>query len=79
MVWIFSSGTQRIHIPELLIQQIAARGMDPNDFKFYVDAFRDVFPIHSGWSIGLERLTMKVCGLQNIRYSDALSNATEPG
>ena len=62
-----SSGTQRIHIPSLLEERIKAKGMDPKDFKFYIDAFRYGAPPHAGWSIGLERLTMKVCGKSNIK------------
>jgi aspartyl-tRNA synthetase len=61
------SGAQRIHLPELLEQQIAARGMNPEYFKSYTDAFRVGAPPHAGWSIGLDRLTMAVCGLENIR------------
>ena len=61
------SGAQRIHTPELLEKQIAARGMNPEYFKSYTDAFRVGAPPHAGWSIGLDRLTMAVCGLENIR------------
>ncbi len=61
------SGAQRIHAPELLEKQIAARGMNPAYFKSYTDAFRLGAPPHAGWSIGLDRLTMAVCGLENIR------------
>lgn len=61
------SGTQRIHIPELLTKQIKLKGLDPKDFKFYIDAFRFGAPFHSGWSIGLERITMAVTGKSNIR------------
>ncbi len=61
------SGTQRIHIPELLIKQLKAKGLNPDNFKSYVDSFRYGAPWHSGFSIGLERLTMKICGRGNIR------------
>ncbi|MBI5223042.1 aspartate--tRNA(Asn) ligase [Candidatus Micrarchaeota archaeon] len=61
------SGAQRIHIPELLEKQIAARDMDPKAFRSYIDAFKYGAPPHAGWSIGLDRLTMAVCGLNNIR------------
>lgn len=61
------SGTQRIHIPELLSKQIKSKGLDPKDFKFYIDAFRYGAPHHSGWSIGLERFTMQITGKTNIR------------
>jgi nondiscriminating aspartyl-tRNA synthetase len=62
-----ASGTQRIHIPALLIQQLKSKGLNPENFKFYVDSFRYGAPPHAGWSIGLERLTMKMTGRENIR------------
>ena len=62
-----SSGGQRIHIAEMLIEQLKSKKLDPKDFKWYVDAFRYGAPIHSGWSIGLERLTQAILGLNNIR------------
>jgi aspartyl-tRNA synthetase len=62
-----ASGTQRIHIPALLVQQLKSKGLNPENFKFYVDSFRYGAPPHAGWSIGLERLTMKMTGRENIR------------
>ncbi len=62
-----ASGTQRIHLPELLSKQLKLKGFNPDSFKFYVDAFRYGAPHHSGWSIGLERLTLKFTGRENIR------------
>jgi aspartyl-tRNA synthetase len=62
-----SSGAQRIHLPDLLIKQLQKKGQNPENFKFYIDAFRIGAPPHAGWSIGLDRITMKVCNLKNIR------------
>jgi len=62
-----ASGTQRIHIPELLIKRIKESGLNPDDFKYYIDCFRFGSPLHGGWSIGLERITMKITGMDNIR------------
>jgi len=62
-----SSGTQRIHKPDLLIKQLKSKNLNPNNFKFYIDCFRYGAPPHAGWSIGLERLTMTIAGLKNIR------------
>jgi len=62
-----SSGGQRIHIPELLIKMLKKKGLNPKDFKHYVDSFRYGSPFHSGWSIGLERFTQCLLGLDNIR------------
>jgi len=61
------SGTQRIHIPDLLIQRIKDKGLNPESFKPYIDCFRFGAPPHGGWSFGLERLTMVITGLSNVR------------
>jgi len=62
-----SSGGQRIHIPDLLEKMLKKKGLNPKSFKNYVDSFRYGSPFHSGWSIGLERLTMVLLNLSNIR------------
>lgn len=61
------SGAQRIHVPELLEKQLRAKGLDPANFKFYIDVFKYGSAPHAGWSIGLERLTMQITGRSNIR------------
>ncbi len=62
-----SSGAQRIHRVEMLEEALRKRGLDPINFEFYLEAFRYGAPPHAGWSIGLDRLTMKALGLSNIR------------
>jgi len=62
-----SSGAQRIHLPELLTKQIKAKGMNPDNFAFYIDAFKSGAPPHAGWAIGLQRLTMAITRQNNIR------------
>lgn len=62
-----SSGAQRIHVPSLLQEAIEKRGMNPKNFEFYITAFKQGAPPHAGWSIGLERFTMKLAGQSNIR------------
>lgn len=62
-----SSGGQRVHIPKILIQRLKEKKLNPEHFKWYVDAFRYGAPMHAGWSIGLERLTQAMLGLDNIR------------
>jgi len=62
-----SSGAKRIHLPAVLEDQLKKRGLDPNSFEFYINAFRMGAPPHAGWSIGLERLVMKMCSQENIR------------
>ena len=62
-----SSGGQRIHLSELLIERIKAKGLNPKSFTSYIDSFRFGAPPHAGWSIGLERLTQIICGLDNVK------------
>ncbi len=62
-----SSGGQRVHAPELLIERLKAKGLNPKDFKSYIDSFRYGAPPHAGWGIGLERLIMLILNLDNIR------------
>lgn len=62
-----ASGGQRIHIPELLIEKLKAKALNPKNFESYINSFRYGAPNHSGWSIGLERLTQIICGLDNVK------------
>jgi nondiscriminating aspartyl-tRNA synthetase len=62
-----SSGGQRIHIPELLIERFKAKKMKVENFKDYIDSFRYGAPMHAGWGMGVERMTMLMLGLPNIR------------
>jgi len=62
-----ASGGQRVHIPDILIKQLKSKKLNPEDFKWYIDAFRFGAPEHAGWSIGLERLTQTILSLGNIR------------
>ncbi len=61
------SGGQRIHIPDLLVKRIKAKKLNPKNFESYIDSFRYGAPNHAGWSIGLERLTQVICGLDNVK------------
>ena len=62
-----ASGGKRVHIPDILIKQLKSKKLNPEDFKWYIDAFRFGAPEHAGWSIGLERLTQTILSLGNIR------------
>ncbi|HLC31539.1 MAG TPA: aspartate--tRNA(Asn) ligase [Candidatus Nanoarchaeia archaeon] len=62
-----TSGAQRIHEPALLIERLKVNGLDPKDFSSYIDSFKYGAPPHAGFGLGLERLTMLILGIQNIR------------
>lgn len=44
-----------------------AKGMDQECLEQYLDTFRYGMPPHGGLGIGLERLTMKLVGEDNVR------------
>lgn len=67
-----TTGGQRIHQYDMLIGNIKKFGLNPEDFKFYTDFFKYGMPPHGGFAIGLERLTMKILDLQNIREATLL-------
>ena len=62
-----SSGSQRIHDPDQLVEQICAKGLSPDSFEFYLKPFRYGMPPHAGWGLGVERLVMTMLELPNIR------------
>jgi len=62
-----TTGGQRIHEYDLLVESFRSRGFDIEDFESYLEAFRYGMPPHGGLAIGAERLTMKLLGLKNIR------------
>lgn len=62
-----TSGGQRVHIPELLIERLKVKGLKPKDFEKYIESFRYGAPPHAGWGMGVERLTMLITGMENIR------------
>lgn len=63
------SGSQRINNYNQLLNSIKSRGMDPDSFTLYLQAFKYGMPKEGGLSFGLERLTWKILGLQNIRQA----------
>jgi len=62
-----SSGAQRVHQYDLLVQQIRKKGLNPESFEFYLRPFRFGMPPHAGWGLGADRLVMTMVGLSNVR------------
>jgi nondiscriminating aspartyl-tRNA synthetase len=61
------SGSQRVNDFEQLSALMKQKGIDPRTFGMYMMAFRFGMPPEGGFSFGLERLTMKILELKNIR------------
>ncbi|MBI4028771.1 MAG: aspartate--tRNA(Asn) ligase [Candidatus Blackburnbacteria bacterium] len=61
--------SQREHRYEKLLEQLKEMGGDPKHpgFKYYLDAFKYGMPSHGGFGLGLERLTQKIIGLNNVK------------
>jgi nondiscriminating aspartyl-tRNA synthetase len=62
-----NSGSQRIHDYDELVKKIESRGMDPEKFKFYLQAFKYGMPPHGGCSTGLERFTARMLEITNVK------------
>lgn len=61
------SGSQRINDYQQLITQMKKKNVDPETFGMYMMAFKYGMPPEGGFSFGLERLTMKLLELSNVR------------
>ena len=62
--------SMREHRYETLVHQLKTiAGGDPeaDGFKYYLQAFKYGLPAHGGFGMGLERLTQKIIGLNNVK------------
>lgn len=62
-----TTGGQRIHDYQELLDKIERRGMSPEGMESYLMIFKYGMPPHGGLGIGLERLTMKLLDEVNVR------------
>lgn len=62
-----TSGGARRHTYDSMIEGILSKGMDPANFTDYLSIFKYGMPPHGGFGMGLERLTMTLLRLTNIR------------
>jgi aspartyl-tRNA synthetase len=64
-----SSGGQREHRLDVLLNAMDEEGVDKSNFSFYLEAFKFGMPPHGGYGLGLDRLVTKLLGLDNIKES----------
>jgi len=62
-----ASGGQREHRYDVLLAKMKEKGLNPENFEFYLKAFRYGMPPHGGWGFGLDRFVQKLLDLPNIR------------
>lgn len=67
-----STGAQREHRVEVLIEQAKEKGIDPAELDFYLDFFRYGVPTHGGFGMGLSRVIMLMLGLSSLREATYL-------
>ena len=79
-----SSGSMRITDPELQNKMFSLLGMEKEEidakFGFLVEAYKYAAPPHGGMGIGLDRLSMLICGTDSLRDVTAfpkVQNASE--
>ncbi len=65
--WEITTGGERLHRYEEYVEKLARRGLDPEAFAFYLEAFRFGMPPHGGLGAGLERITARLLNLSNLR------------
>ncbi|MET0989464.1 MAG: aspartate--tRNA(Asn) ligase [Glaciihabitans sp.] len=67
-----STGAQREHRVDVLIEQAKDKGLDPEELDFYLDFFRYGVPPHGGFGMGLSRVLMLMLHLPNLREATYL-------
>ena len=67
-----STGAQREHRIDVLIEQARDKGLDPEELDFYLDFFRYGVPPHGGFGMGLSRVLMLLLKLPNLREATYL-------
>lgn len=58
-----SSGSQRIHDYDLLVERIKYHGLSPEDFEYYLKCFQYGMPPHGGFGLGIDRIMMQLLDL----------------
>jgi nondiscriminating aspartyl-tRNA synthetase len=62
-----STGAQREHRIDVLVEQAKEKGLDPEELEVYLDFFRYGVPTHGGFGMGLARVLMLMLHQASIR------------
>ena len=63
-----TTGAQREHRYDILLKQAQEKGLD-KDVEFYLQFFKYGCPPHGGFGLGVDRITMNLLELANIKES----------
>lgn len=72
-----TSGGQREESFERLVRRMNELGINTGPFSDYLETFRIGMPLHGGFAIGLERLTAKVCEIENVKLATLFPRDSE--
>lgn len=62
-----TTGAQREHRYDILIEQVKEKGINPEELAFYLEFFRYGCPPHGGFGVGISRILMQIFEIDNIR------------
>lgn len=62
-----TTGGQRVHNHDELVEKARAKGLDPEKFAYYLQAFKYGMPPHGGTGNGLERITARMLDIKNVK------------
>ncbi|MBU3905369.1 MAG: aspartate--tRNA(Asn) ligase [Nanoarchaeota archaeon] len=72
-----TTGAQREHRYDILLEQLKEKKLHPKDLKFYLDMFRYGCPPHGGFALSPTRVVMQLLNISNIRDVTFLPRDTE--
>jgi nondiscriminating aspartyl-tRNA synthetase len=62
-----SSGGQREHRHDKIIEQVREKGMDEEGLKWFTEPFRYGVPPHGGFSLGIERFVATLLNIPSVK------------
>ena len=72
-----SSGGQREHRYQRIMDQLKEQQINPETMKWFTDPFKFGVPPHGGFCLGIERFTMSLLGKENIRETTLFPRTPE--
>ncbi len=72
-----SSGGQREHRYEKIMEQLKEKQMSPETMKWFTEPFKFGVPPHGGFCLGIERFTMSFLSKENVREATLFPRTPE--
>lgn len=72
-----SSGGQREHRYEKLMEQVRLKSLTESEIVWFTENFKYGVPPHGGFSLGIERLTKQILGIENVKEASLFPRTPE--